>query len=166
MDTERAWCVVRRAADGAGYEVRFGCDDANAFVELVRALKQRVPAPDRCFDPYEKWWTVRARGRQAFAAWLRDRVAADQRRYEGVDPEELFAPERRPPPPPPPSPRGAPSGGSSPYDVLMLRPGAPPALVKAAYRVLAQLHHPDRGGTTAVMQRLNAAYEALGKGAA
>lgn len=32
--------------------------------------------------------------------------------------------------------------------------------VKAEYRTLAKLHHPDRGGDTATMQRVNAEYHA------
>jgi len=35
--------------------------------------------------------------------------------------------------------------------------------VKAAYRALATLHHPDRGGDTATMMALNAAYAQLEK---
>lgn len=30
--------------------------------------------------------------------------------------------------------------------------------VKATYKTLAKLHHPDRGGNTAIMQAINAAY--------
>ena len=33
--------------------------------------------------------------------------------------------------------------------------------LKAAYRKLAQIHHPDRGGDTATMQAINAAYDEL-----
>jgi curved DNA-binding protein CbpA len=40
-------------------------------------------------------------------------------------------------------------------------PSAPPEVVKAAYRALAVLNHPDKGGETEVMQRINAAYRRL-----
>jgi hypothetical protein len=47
------------------------------------------------------------------------------------------------------------------YAALWLRPGAPTHVVKAAYRALAAVHHPDVGGDEAAMRRLNAAYAAL-----
>ncbi len=34
-------------------------------------------------------------------------------------------------------------------------------LVDAAYRCLARLHHPDRGGSTVMMQAINAAAEQI-----
>lgn len=55
----------------------------------------------------------------------------------------------------------APAQSANPYEALHLLPTAPPQVVKAAYRALAQLHHPDKGGDTAAMQAVNAAYEAL-----
>ena len=47
------------------------------------------------------------------------------------------------------------------YATLHLDSGAPAAVVKAAYRALAQQHHPDAGGDTQAMVRLNAAYAAI-----
>jgi curved DNA-binding protein CbpA len=47
------------------------------------------------------------------------------------------------------------------YAVLHLLPTAPPELIKAAYRCLAMIHHPDRGGDTEAMQRINSAYAGL-----
>jgi DnaJ-class molecular chaperone len=47
------------------------------------------------------------------------------------------------------------------YAVLWLRPGAPAPVVKAAYRALAQQHHPDHGGDPQTMLRLNAAYATI-----
>ena len=47
------------------------------------------------------------------------------------------------------------------WGALYLMPGAPPEVVKAAYRALAQLYHPDKGGDTARMQEINAAMEEL-----
>jgi hypothetical protein len=47
------------------------------------------------------------------------------------------------------------------YTALYLRPGAPQPVVKAVYRTLAQLHHPDAGGDPEAMTRINAAYAAI-----
>ena len=43
------------------------------------------------------------------------------------------------------------------YAVLHLLPSAPESLVTAAYRILAKITHPDAGGNTAAMQRINKA---------
>ena len=47
------------------------------------------------------------------------------------------------------------------YATLWLRPGAPLAVVKAAFRALAAQYHPDAGGDALAMRRLNDAYETL-----
>jgi hypothetical protein len=47
------------------------------------------------------------------------------------------------------------------YAALHLQPGAPHSVVKAAYRALAHLHHPDTGGDPGAMTRINAAYAAI-----
>jgi molecular chaperone DnaJ len=53
------------------------------------------------------------------------------------------------------------TAGEDAYAALLLREGAPAELVAAAYRTLAKLYHPDAGGDTAHMQRINAAAELL-----
>jgi len=50
-----------------------------------------------------------------------------------------------------------------PYRALHLLPSAPPEVAKAAYRALAQIHHPDRGGSHEAMQRVNTAWETLSR---
>lgn len=45
--------------------------------------------------------------------------------------------------------------------ILYVTDSAPPEVVKAAYRALSTLHHPDHGGSTEMMQKINAAYSAL-----
>jgi hypothetical protein len=55
------------------------------------------------------------------------------------------------------------TGGSDHFAVLHLLPSAPIQVVRAAYRALAKLHHPDVHGDTATMRRLAEAYEALSR---
>lgn len=56
---------------------------------------------------------------------------------------------------------GAEVEDDGPLDVLGLAPGATPAEIKARYRELSKIHHPDvPGGDAAEFRRLNAAYEA------
>jgi len=50
---------------------------------------------------------------------------------------------------------------SDAYAVLWLRPDAPWPVIKAAYRALAGIHHPDKGGANATMQEINGAYALL-----
>jgi curved DNA-binding protein CbpA len=49
------------------------------------------------------------------------------------------------------------------YAVLGVAPSADPEVIRAAYRVLAQRHHPDRNSNTdgSAMVRLNQAYAVL-----
>ena len=54
----------------------------------------------------------------------------------------------------------------SPFAILGLPEGASPSDVKSAYRRLAMVHHPDRGGTDAAFQRLSRAYAILSDPAA
>jgi len=53
------------------------------------------------------------------------------------------------------------SDHDSEYLTLFVIPAAPPEVVKAAYRALSKLYHPDKGGDVTVMQRINEAYERL-----
>ncbi|NJL54363.1 J domain-containing protein [bacterium] len=50
-----------------------------------------------------------------------------------------------------------------PYAVLHLRPTAPPAIIKAAWRELAKILHPDAGGDPKEFVRVKAAYDKLTK---
>jgi DnaJ-domain-containing protein 1 len=47
------------------------------------------------------------------------------------------------------------------FALLYVSPQAPPEVIEAAFRALAKQYHPDRGGSTAQMQRLNLAREQL-----
>ncbi len=80
------------------------------------------------------------------------------------------APRSNPPPgpgraqsPPPPPPEPTPE---NPRDVLGFGPGVKltRAMVKERQRELAKLMHPDRGGSTKALQRLNGAATELLKG--
>jgi hypothetical protein len=52
----------------------------------------------------------------------------------------------------------SPSLRLSPYEVLHLLPSAPHEVVKAAYKALAFLHHPDRGGDPEVFKEIHNAF--------
>jgi hypothetical protein len=54
-----------------------------------------------------------------------------------------------------------PGRGGNAYQELFVQSNAPWEVIEAAYRALAKLHHPDRGGDTARMQGINAAYDKI-----
>lgn len=70
-------------------------------------------------------------------------------------------PEMRGASPPPPRTEVPPPTG--PYAVLHVAMDAPIEVCEAAYRALVKKHHPDLGGNTPAMQRLNAAIEQIRK---
>jgi curved DNA-binding protein CbpA len=47
------------------------------------------------------------------------------------------------------------------YDELGLTPSCTPEEIKQKYRILAQLHHPDKGGSEELFKRIKLAYETL-----
>lgn len=47
------------------------------------------------------------------------------------------------------------------YQTLGVAKNATPEDIKKAYRRLAAIHHPDKGGDTAEFQKVQAAYETL-----
>jgi DnaJ-domain-containing protein 1 len=51
------------------------------------------------------------------------------------------------------------SMGQDPYAILGVTQTAPREVIEAAYRALARMYHPDKGGSTAAMQRINQAYD-------
>ena len=48
------------------------------------------------------------------------------------------------------------------YEVLQVRRGAEPEVIRAAYRALARKHHPDFGGSSERMAVINEAWAVLG----
>jgi len=49
----------------------------------------------------------------------------------------------------------------TPHQILYLLPTAPPAVVKASYRALASLHHPDHGGSSEDFRAIQKAYDEI-----
>jgi hypothetical protein len=136
--------IITRDAD----DLLFTMKTANreVFKAGIAQLKQIVSADDRSFDDDSKQWRIRAEGRAGFELWLGYMRACHKAAVEWTDggaakPRERSAPDA--------------------YAALYLLPDAPPEVVKSAYRALAQLHHPDAGGTHEAMLRINEAYERL-----
>jgi len=116
--------------------------------EVVQAIKDFIPAPGREYLPGERAWLISP-------GWVPSALDTLRWYFDEVQLIEYEADSYRRSEP-------TPIRKSDPdYAALFLLPGAPAELVRAAYRTLAKAHHPDRGGTTAQMQAVNAAYEAL-----
>lgn len=52
---------------------------------------------------------------------------------------------------------------ATPHEVLFVLPSAPWEVVRAAYKALAQIHHPDHGGEAERFVEIHNAYEELRK---
>lgn len=87
------------------------------------------------------------------ATWIDNRGWEKRRKPQRPEPDPFDAGPKR-------QQRRKPSPAR---DTLHLTADAPPELIKAAYRVLARIHHPDAGGDPERMKAINAAYEELTK---
>lgn len=112
---------------------------------LVDALKAEIPGHARTYSPDDRSWTISAAYGHVASRLMHDVFP---------DVDVIGAPT------PPPFDRGT-GTREDPYVILHLRPTAPPELVDAAYKCLARLTHPDRGGDHDTMVRLNEAREML-----
>lgn len=115
---------------------------------LVTDIKDAVPFRFRAYDSQTKQWTI-----DAAYADVAIRLLLRHFPNASVPPRWRFrSPWEEPP---------TPDRGADDYRVLHLLPTAPVELIETAYRTLARLHHPDRGGDVLAMQRVNAAYASL-----
>jgi DnaJ-domain-containing protein 1 len=146
---------LAKASDGA-HAIRLSSRDADTFKLLIEALKDYVPACHRVYVPGRKTWRVDAYAAADLRAWLAYGRGTFNARIEWIGGEAATDPDAEWTPPPS-KPRT-----SDPYTALWLLPGAPPEVVKAAYKALATLHHPDKpGGDGERMRAINSAYQQL-----
>jgi len=145
---------IAKAFDGA-HTVRLSSRDADTFKLLIEALKDYVPASHRVYVPDRKTWRVDAYAHAELHGWLADARSTFNAQVQWIGGETDADPEREWTPPSKPK-------TSDPYTALWLLPGAPPEVVKAAYKALATLHHPDKpGGDDERMRAINSAYQQL-----
>ena len=130
-------------------------------VEFIEDLKYDVPAHARQWHKDKRLWSVSIFYRRPVVKLLIKHFGE----YETIDPADMGLSSQRQrqeqSAPPPRKPTLFDS-----YAALYLVPNTPIEIVTVMYRYLAKQHHPDRGGDTATMQRINAAYEAIKKDAA
>ena len=127
--------------------------------DIITMIKVNVISPLRSYDPDKKVWTFKP-GAQGWDA--------ARQTFESMGYYVPPTPANRRPPPPPGGPqgrrrrRGAPSPTDDLYVTLCLTPDAPDALVDAALRVFARVHHSDmQGGSDEKMKEYTNAYNAI-----
>ncbi len=145
------------ARDGQqDFHVKLQSGDSYVFKSLIDALKNFVSPVYRKYEPNARKWVVGEPATESFRRWLSYACTTFSAQVQWISGEAYADPEAEWTPPPPPRPKPV-----DPYTALHLLPSAPAELVKAAYRTLAQIHHPDHGGSEETMKRLNEAYGKL-----
>jgi hypothetical protein len=130
------------------FEIKLKSDDSDAFMAAIAALKNCVQPMDRAWRPATKSWCVDASAEFEMGEWLalcRSNFNAEVTRATEKQKERREG-------------RAAPKPAPDPFAALYLLPSAPVEVVRAAYRALATLHHPDHGGDAERMKAINAAY--------
>jgi hypothetical protein len=130
-----------------GFNIKVRSDDSEAFREAIEALKSHVSPSMRAWQPAAKSWHVAGDGQDSMMAWFdycRNELGAEvswvKAKRQGKEG------------------RTAPKPAPDPFAALYLLPSAPVEVVRAAYRALATIHHPDHGGDAERMKIINAAY--------
>ncbi len=142
----------------SGYHIKLKSDEQQAFRLCIDTLKSFISPGQRSYNPPTREWFVDEDATDQMRRWLSYAETMIGARVEWIGGEAYEDYEAECPPPYTPPPRPKPV---DPYKTLHLLPSAPPEVVKAAYRTLAQIHHPDHGGSDETMKRLNEAYGKL-----
>lgn len=122
-------------------------DDGNVYLKIanagqefhaiVRMIKESVPFYKRTFLAESKIWRFPPESKEDISLLLANLDALAeleiQTTYELEDPHAVLCVVR-----------------TAPYEV-----------VQAAYKALAKKHHPDAGGNTEMMKRLNSAFDTI-----
>ncbi len=120
--------------------------ESGQFEVALGAMKQEIPRSYRRFDGEQRCWVVDHICQSKLENWL-------GRMQREINASVVY--KKQTPLPGPLVPL------TNAYATLHLLPTAPPELIKAAYRCLALMNHPDRGGNTESMQQINSAYAQL-----
>jgi len=137
--------------DEIAVKLRCGNED---FARLLESLKDAIAPHERRYSPQERQWFILSTAESDLIEWLSEACVLFSARVEWQSQQGKSGKRKR-------KQRSQPLPLTGAHAALHLLPDAPPELVKAAYRTLAQLHHPDKGGDTEAMQKINEAYRRL-----
>jgi hypothetical protein len=149
--------ITREGSSANDYTIRLRSDESDVFHSAIETLKKYIDASSRSYDPQTKKWHVDEAASADMHDWLDHCTATLGASVEWFGARRTE--KKRTQQPPPKKVTLVPQREY--YRTLYLVPGCPPELVKAAYRCLAQIHHPDKGGDTVAMQKINEAYRRL-----
>lgn len=142
--------TIQTVQDGYSIGIR-SSGNRGEFQAAIAALKMYLNAEDRMYVPENKVWFIEASAIDCLRAWcdylrfnLNATIDWTQSSTNGAD-----------------NRRKVTLTIAEAYGCLYLLPTAPFDVVKASFRTLAKLNHPDVGGSTAMMQRINSAYEMI-----
>jgi hypothetical protein len=140
---------IKIANYGDAFGVKIFSADSDAFAYAISELKGIIPVAFRNYEPAAKTWMITDWG--CLDEWLDEMrsVYAVETEYDNEQPSQ------KPPPP---------QSIASPFQTLYLLPNAPPEVVRAVYKTLAKIHHPDARGNSEKMIEINRAYEILTQG--
>jgi hypothetical protein len=144
MNTTSSIKIKITTTDG-GCGVKIFAADTNAFTYAISELKEIVPVAFRNYEPTKKTWIITDWG--CLDEWI-----DELRSVYTVEIEDDDEQQSRPPPP---------QSIASPFQTLYLLPNAPPEVIKAAYKALAKIHHPDARGNSEKMVAINRAFEII-----
>lgn len=140
--------LIAQNFDG-GHEIKVQSRETDAFKCVIESLKTFVSAAHRTYCPDAKLWTVNESGYRELIRWTnycQQNIGAEIKWLPEADDESEDEPPRHRQP------------KIEAFATLHLLPTACPELVKSAFRILARQHHPDHGGSTEAMQKINKAY--------
>ncbi len=147
MNTASSIKIKITTTDG-GCGVKIFAADTNAFTYAISELKEIIPAAFRNYEPTKKTWFIT--DWECLDEWIGELRSVHTVETEYDDEQ----PSQKPPP----------QSIASPFQTLYLLPNAPPEVVKASYKALAKIYHPDVQGDSAIMVEINRAYEILTEG--
>lgn len=110
--------------------------------ELVAAIKNRIPMRFRKWDGQRKCWLFMNEAIRE-VLFITEQYCGTVEQVEDNATRDLSQED------------------VEAYMLLHVLPSAPKEVIRAAYKAMALLAHPDRGGSTAQMQAINSAYQRL-----
>ncbi len=146
MNTTSPIKIKITTTDG-GCGVKIFAADTNAFTYAISELKEIIPVAFRNYEPTKKTWLIT--DWECLDEWL-DELRSVYTVETEYDDEQ---PSQKPPP----------QSIASPFQTLYLLPNAPPEVVKASYKALAKIYHPDAQGDGEKMIAINRAFEIITK---
>ncbi len=129
------------------YLIKVHADDADAFHDAIQGLKDFIASPYRRWQPASKSWRILPEGQLYVMDWIT--VCRDQ-----FNAEVTWGKAKS-------QPRATRKPEADPFAALHLLPSAPVEVVKAAYKALAVIHHPDKGGDAVQFTKIQKAWEAV-----